>query len=873
MNIRSSIILGGFAVALFSCGRIEQAEEPSFEQPQEESESYLPGVMTVEFSEELTAQIEAGLLSGNLIATKSAALNSAFEEIGVTSLERVFPDAGEWEERHRKAGLHRWYRVHYDENALPRTKAPVSLESIEGVLNAAPCPRIKTDAYFNDPYASRQWHYSNPGGTNKSGKYAWGADIDVEPVWANFTAGSSNVIVEVVDYGVEMTHPDIGPVTIPAGPEGSMSFCYGFEGKAPSSGNHGCHCAGTIAAINNNGIGVCGIAGGNDGTGGVRILSCEIFRSENEGRLNGNGENAIVWGADHGAVISSNSWGSDFEREVDARAAKEKDYASTKAAVEYFNTYAGTDKNGDQTGPMKGGVVFFSAGNDNWRAGWPAKLECVVAVGASTALNTKTSYSNYGDWVDICAPGGDGDISIMSCLTGGSYGGMNGTSMACPHVAGVAALIVSYFGGPGFTREMLLDRLLGGASSEKMAPSQNIGPLVDAYASFCMNSTIAPDPVSDLALSSSTNNVVFTWSVSPDADDKQAGKFLLVLSDKASDMDGLSPSALPEGVRSWTLQTGTKQVGDQLSWEFKGLKFDTDYYCTVFARDMTGNFSTACPVKTIRTCVNNPPVFDDVCESHLSVKAHDILRFTITAHDPDGHNLSLSIEPGSKAATVKESKGGKIILEISGRNDNPGTYICKVIATDEYGCASEFQFSYTLLENNLPVLLKSIDDIQFKSRGETAVFDLKEYFNDPDGERLVYKVSTSSEGIVETSLTGSTLSVKARDYGSTTVKVRAVDTCGGAVEFSFRVLLRDGSNAVDIYPNPVTAGILNIRPTREAASRISITSKTGAIAFSTETVAGPFSPVVVDMKSMAAGIYYVTFKSEWHESTYTVVKL
>lgn len=876
MKLNNLFLLGVFTVALFSCGRIEepQIKEELPEAAEVKSEeSFLPGVMVVEFSDELTAQIESGLLSGGRIATKSPNLNNALEEIGVISLERAFPDAGEWEERHRKAGLHRWYKIYYDENAMPRTKAPVSIGSIEGILNASPCPVIKENAFFNDPYAPSQWHYwcSDPG---KTGKMVWGADVDVEPVWANYTAGRSDVIVQVNDYGVDMSHPDLGPVTIPAGPEGSKSFCYGYEGYNLSYGNHGCHCAGTIAAINNNGIGVCGLAGGNDGTGGVRILSCEIFRpSETEARVGGSGENAIVWGADHGAIISSNSWGSDFKTEIEARATKEKDYAYTKAAVDYFNEYAGTDKNGNQTGPMKGGVVFFSAGNDNWRAGWPAKLECVIAVGASSSLNTKTEYSNYGDWVDICAPGGDRNYGILSCIVEGKYGEMQGTSMACPHVAGVAALIASYFGGPGFTREMLIERLLGGASYEKVAPSQNIGPLVDAYASIAMGSTVAPDPVSDLELTTLANKITFDWKIPADPDDKVAGKFLLVLSDKASDLAGLSPTSLPEGMVSWTKPSGAAQVGDRLSWEFTDLKFETDYYCAVFACDMSGNYAAASPTATIKTAVNNAPVFDETCDSFVSVKAHEVLRFNATAHDPDGHAFVLSVEPGSKAVSAADSRNGKISVEISGRDAAPGDYTCTIVATDEYGKVSRYPFTYRILPNHAPAALKSFDNIQFAKKGDIVSFNIPEYIFDEDGERLVYRASAESAGVADVSVSGNTLKIAAKDYGMTTVTLKASDALGASSEFSFKVLLRDSSNSVDIFPNPVIGGKLNIRPEKQTSARITITSKSGATVYDRESVAGPFEPAVVDMKRMSAGVYHVNVKTGDIDSTYTVVKL
>lgn len=233
-----------------------------------------------------------------------------------------------------------------------QTKAGEVLKGVSGISGAETAPKIKLlseTPKFNDPYLSRQWHYYNIGSGTK---YKAGADINVVPVWNKYTAGSSNVIVSVVDGGVTTDHEDLGAVVIPGGSNGSWNFVDGTANIVAH--DHGTHVAGTIAAINNNGIGVCGIAGGEDGNGGVRILSCQVFRYDETQKKNigGNTSSAIVWGADHGAVISQNSWGYDFETESQAKGSSIS--SSDQAAIDYFIKYAGTDKSGNQSGPMKG---------------------------------------------------------------------------------------------------------------------------------------------------------------------------------------------------------------------------------------------------------------------------------------------------------------------------------------------------------------------------------------------------------------------------------------------------------------------------------------------------------------------------------------
>ena len=305
------LLLAGCTSALQDNSIPQPAPEAVLSQRQESS--VIPGVVIIEVSEDLAGQLANGSLN-----TKSSALNSVFVGMGVTRVERVFPDAGEWEPRHRKAGLHRWFRVSYDPAAVPATKAALDFSALDGILSAEPERRIVSESYFNDTYASRQWALANDGSLENS---LAGCDINVEPVWANYTGGSSNVIVAVIDHGVQMDHPDLADIMVPAGENGSKSFVYGYEGYTIHPGDHGTHCAGVIGAINNNGIGISGIAGGLDGKGGVRIMSCAIFMptSDPDVDLQGDAENAMIWAADHGAVIASNSWGNMYDSEEDAK--------------------------------------------------------------------------------------------------------------------------------------------------------------------------------------------------------------------------------------------------------------------------------------------------------------------------------------------------------------------------------------------------------------------------------------------------------------------------------------------------------------------------------------------------------------------------
>ncbi len=435
----------------------------------------------VKFDDTMVVEIEKcnGNVDEILPLTKSA--DHPLRKVTPVKMERLFPHAGEFEARTREAGLHKWYKMSLDE-AMSLPDAEVLLADATGleVVEFSPIPKANFDrrsavAYptipmgiqtdetyiFDDPKLPDQWHYYNDG--SKKGMVA-GSDIDVLSVWEDYTPGSSDVIVSIVDGGIDVNHEDLKDNLWMDERTGVYGYNFVSGSNNITADDHGTHVAGTVGAINNNKIGVSGVAGGDKGRGvpGVRLMSCQIFEGEN----GAGGANAIKWGADHGAVISQNSWG--YEEEVTTVFQHDRD------AIDYFVKYAGYDKNGNQVGPMAGGVVIFAAGNEDRNIGSPSMYDGCIAVAAIGADYQRGYYSNYGKWVDICAPGGDAykGYEVLSTLPGNRYGRMQGTSMACPHVSGVAALIVSNLGGPGFTAESLKEVLLNAVNEEVLKYNQ-----------------------------------------------------------------------------------------------------------------------------------------------------------------------------------------------------------------------------------------------------------------------------------------------------------------------------------------------------------------------------------------------------------------
>ncbi|MDP8235065.1 MAG: S8 family serine peptidase [Candidatus Erginobacter occultus] len=374
-------------------------------------------------------------------------LNRRFE---ASAIRPVFSADPRHLRRHRKWGLDRWFEIRLD-TADPLPKAVAAYQNDGNVEIAEPIYRKELHWLPDDPRVGEQWHYRNTGQTGGTP----GADIKLEDAW-ELERGDPSVIVQVVDTGIDLSHPDLAPILwVNPDPDPVKNDIHGWNfaddnNNLQDAEGHGSHVSGTVAAVTNNEVGVAGVAGGSGTGDGVRIMVGRVFGDGADGGF----AEAIVYGADHGAVISQHSWGYNspgvYEQTV-------------LDAIDYFIAEAG-----DYPGsPMRGGIFVNSAGNSNSSADYyPGFYPPALAVAATNHNDVRSYYSNYGDWVDIAAPGGETifnrEEGVLSTVISG-YEFYQGTSMAAPHVSGVAALIASRY--PGETNEFAEALLIGSADN------------------------------------------------------------------------------------------------------------------------------------------------------------------------------------------------------------------------------------------------------------------------------------------------------------------------------------------------------------------------------------------------------------------------
>jgi thermitase len=275
-----------------------------------------------------------------------------------------------------------WYRIESRkkmQRMLKHYKDHVFIEHAE--------PNYYLQASFtpNDPFFPYQYNLPK---------------INAPAAW-DISQSNSSVKIAIIDTGVQLNHPELASKLLPG-------YDYVDYDNIPEDGNgHGTHVAGIAASITNNGVGIAGVAPL------ASIVPLRVLDNNGQGTT-GNVGNGLVYAANNGIQVVNLSLGGPTGE------------AFLQAAVQYAWD--------------RGAVIIAAAGNDNTSYPIvPASYPNVIAVASTNPSDLKSNFSNYGSWVDMAAPGDN----ILSTYLGGSYAYLSGTSMAAPHVAGVAALLAA----------------------------------------------------------------------------------------------------------------------------------------------------------------------------------------------------------------------------------------------------------------------------------------------------------------------------------------------------------------------------------------------------------------------------------------------
>ncbi|MEX2143290.1 MAG: S8 family serine peptidase, partial [Anaerolineales bacterium] len=323
-------------------------------------------------------------------------LTSAIRKNGVTRITQLFEDVplDSLSVKHQLPGV---FILKAGKNAdLYTLKRQLEAHPLVGYVEYNYTVTITAPYTPNDPQLSKQWGLSNNKNRDINAPEAWGIE-----------RGKPHVLIAVVDTGVLYTHPDLQGSRMRTDIDKDF---FNNDNDAIDDQGHGTHVAGIIAASGNNGLGITGVCMN------CSILPIKVLGSDGSGSVDGVA-NGIIYAAKRGADVINLSLGMSHSCGCSKTLAKALNYAFER-----------------------GSLIIAAAGNDYVSGlAYPASSSRVMAIGASNKNDKRANFSSYGPGLDILAPG----QSILSTYKSNDYKLLDGTSMAAPHAAGVAGLILS----------------------------------------------------------------------------------------------------------------------------------------------------------------------------------------------------------------------------------------------------------------------------------------------------------------------------------------------------------------------------------------------------------------------------------------------
>ena len=528
---------------------------------------------------------------------------------------------------------------------------------------------------------------------------------------------------------------------------------------------------------------------------------------------------------------------------------------------------------------MKGGVVIYAAGNDDKDyLNYPSAYPPVISVSAMAPNWEKAWYTNRGDWVDIMAPGGD-EFFIngmvystvpASLYNGEMYGYMQGTSMACPHVSGIAALIVSKLGGPGFTNEELKNRLLGSLRPENIdahnpnyAGRLGVG-YIDAARTLAENKNQKPENISDLKADPEYTAMTLHWTAIKDEDDGTAIKYLLYFSDKqltASNYKSITP---------YTINAQGYKPGEKVTYKISNLKENATYYAAVIAVDRWG-LESDFAASEFKTLKNDPPVIENVPQNAIRVSGAEVQSFTVKISDPNGHKISYALKGENRGVSAIRTDDN---LKFTLRAVAPvGKYDIELVVTDELGASTSVKIPFEVYVYESPFLSNSIQNMLIGKDEAAREIDLTQHFTYQSGSKVTISAKSSDDSVVTATVNASTLSVKGNKPGQASVSVSVSDGNETAqTKFQVSVVASIGDIVYQIYPMPATT-VLNVLVNPEIKkAEFTIRSIFGEKVFSKSYTVNGTDPVKLNIQKLSAGTYTLVMESNKGTYKKTFVK-
>jgi subtilisin family serine protease len=460
------------------------------------------------------------------------------------------------------------------EGTLAFSAAMTSLMQAPEVKNVEANALLRVNVVPNDEKFAELYAMQNNGQTG--GRE--GADVSATAAW-DITTGSRSVVVGIIDTGIDYTHPDLrdnywaNPGEIGVDENGQDKSTNGRDDDGNGyiddyrgwdfvnndndpmdDQGHGTHCAGTIGARGNNGEGVAGI------NWEVSLVGLKFLGADGSGTLDAAVE-AIEYATSLGVNLTSNSWGGGGYSQTMAAAIAE---AGSKGIL--FIAAAGNELNNNDANP-------------SYPASYP--LDNIISVAATDHKDDLAYFSNFGQRsVHLAAPG----VDILSTTPGGKYRKLSGTSMACPHVSGAAALLWSAF--PELDYKGIKARLINNVSAVASLQSRTVAAGRLSLPAALEVDNVAPGMVPQLAVvEAGLFDARVTWR--PSGDDEMDGRArsyeLRYLPDEAVGMKSWEEAEVLAVVRD---QADAEELGvtlTQLPDDFKGM-------IAIRAADNVGNF-------------------------------------------------------------------------------------------------------------------------------------------------------------------------------------------------------------------------------------------------------------------------------------------